>query len=471
MKSKFNKNGTIFYLLVKTYIELIGVIIISLIILILLITFFFSRLTENTLPNIGIYSKVDENYEKFDTNEIEALGGSLEVIDESRRVIYRKGIVENEKETFSEDELLKLSYISSVESSKKLHILNGFVSKNGQNYISIITLPLSSVKMNFQFSGKYIYLFKGIKSKVILTFSLFLLTIILSTAVLSYLISRKIGTPLRWLEKGLISIGEGDYKYRIEVSGPKEFNIVKDTFNNLLDKLNITEYENKQLAESKKRLLADLTHDIKSPITSIKGFSQALVDGRISDECKDKYYKVINRKSDEVVLMVEELFQYVKMDSTDFKLNIQRKDICEVLRRLIVKYYDDIENKGMKLEYFIPDEKNYIQIDEVNLLRALGNLVDNALKYNKSGARIKLELLNKEIEKIIVIRVCDNGTGIKNKKIVFDPFVREDESRKNDGGTGLGLSIVKKIIELHEGNIYITENEEFKTIFEIVLKA
>ncbi len=473
MKNKSNKTGTIFYLFIKTYIELICVIIISLIILIALAGFFFSKLTENTLPNIGLYNKVGQDYKTFNTGEIEEMSGNLQVIDENNKVIFRKGNIVEKKDSYSEEEILRFTYLSSIESSKELHILNGFVSKNGKNYTSIVTLPSSSIKLNFQFPGKYLHLFKGMQSKAILIFALFIAIITFSIGILSYLISRKIGTPLKRIEKGLISIGKGNYKNRLEFNGPKEFDVIKDTFNELLDKLNKSEGEKKQLEESKKKLLADLTHDIKSPITSIKGFSQALVDGTIADENKDRYYKVINRKSDEVVDMVEELFQYVKMDTPDFKLNMQKKDICEILRRLIVKYYDDIENKGMELEFFIPEEKMYVQIDEINFFRALGNLVDNAVKYNKLGNKIKIELFKDEADtdksKKVVIRVCDDGVGIKNKDIVFNPFVREDESRKNDGGTGLGLSIVKKIIELHGGKIHITESAEYKTIFEIIL--
>lgn len=180
--------------------------------------------------------------------------------------------------------------------------------------------------------------------------------------------------------------------------------------------------------------------------------------------------------------MIEELFQYVKMDTPDFTLDLHEKDICEFLRHLIVRYYDDIESKEIELEINIPDEAIYVKVDEKNLFRALGNLVDNAIKYNTTGTRMKIELFKyktliqknnkltgKNQKQVVVIRICDNGTGIKNKDIIFDPFVREDESRKNDGGTGLGLSIVKKVIELHGGKINIREDEKYKTIFEVVL--
>lgn len=482
MKNKFNKTGTIFSLFVKIYIEFICVLIISIIILILLIGFVTSKLTGNTLPNIGLYNKVGQNYETFNTSEIEEMGGSIEVIDENNKVIFRKGNIDEKKESYTQQELLRFNYLSSIESSGKLRILNEFISDDGKNYISIVTLPPDSIKLNFQLPSKYMYLFKGVKSKMILCFIVFIAIILGSIFIFSYLISRRIGRPLKGIEKGLISIGKGNYKDRLEFNGAREFVIIKDTFNELLDKFNKIEFEKKQLEESKKRLLADLTHDIKSPITSIKGFSQALVDGEISEADKDKYYKVINRKSDDVVEMIEELFQYVKMDTSDFTLDLHEKDICEILRQLIVRYYDDIESKEMELEFHIPDEKIYLKVDEKNLFRALGNLVDNALKYNTAGTRIKIELFKcktliqknnklarKSQKEAVVIRICDNGNGIKNKDIIFDPFVREDESRRNDGGTGLGLSIVKKIIELHGGTINIRGDTKYKTIFEIVL--
>lgn len=482
MRNKSNKTETIFHLFIKTYVELICVLIISLIILIALLGFVFSKLTENKLPNIGLYNKIDANYENFNTSEIEEMGGSVEVIDENNKVIFRKGNIDEKKQVYTQQELLSLNYISSIENCGKLHILNEFVSKDGKNYISIVALPQDSIKLTFQLSSKYMHLFKGIKLKVLICFGIFISIIVVSIVIFSYFISKRIRRPLKGIEKGLISIGKGNYKEKLKFNDAKEFVIIKDTFNELLDKLNKTKLEKKRLEESKKRLLADLTHDIKNPITLIKGFSQALVDGKISDADRNKYYKVINRKTDDVVEMIEELFQYVKMDTSDFKLDLQKKDICEILRQLIVKYYDAIENKEMELEFHIPDEKIYVQVDEKNLFRALTNLVDNAIKYNTIGTRIGIELLKgktsvqkynglagKIQEEEVVIRICDNGVGIKNKDIIFDPFVREDESRKNDGGTGLGLSIVKKIIELHGGKIDISEDIKYKTIFKIAL--
>jgi Signal transduction histidine kinase len=482
LKNKLNKTETIFHLFIKTYVELICVLIISLIILIVLLGLAFSKLTENALPNIGLYNEIGQDYENFNTSEIEEMGGSVEVIDENSKVIFRKGNISEEKEAYTQQELLSFNYISSIENSGKLHILNEFTSKDGKRYISIVTLPKDSIKLTFQLSSKYMYLFKGITWKVLLCFVIFITIIASSIIIFSYFISRKIRRPLKDIEEGLISIGKGNYKIRLNFSCAREFAIIKDTFNELLDKLNKAKLEKKQLEESKKRLLADLTHDIKTPITSIKGFSQALVDGKILDTDRDRYYKVINRKSDDVVEMIEELFQYVKMDTPDFTLDLHEKDICEVLRQLIVRYYDDIESKEMELEIDIPDEAIYVKVDEKNLFRALGNLVDNAIKYNTTGTRMKIELFKyktliqknnkltgKNQKQAVVIRICDNGTGIKNKDIIFDPFVREDESRKNDGGTGLGLSIVKKVIELHGGKINIREDEKYKTIFEVVL--
>ena len=145
MKNKFNKTGTVFSLFVKTYVEFICVLIISIIILIVLVGFVTSKLTGNTLPNIGLYNKVGQTYETFNTSEIEEMGGSVEVIDENNKVIFRKGNIDEKKESYTQQELLRFNYLSSLESNGKLRILNSIEV----NTISVsLTFNVASFVLN-----------------------------------------------------------------------------------------------------------------------------------------------------------------------------------------------------------------------------------------------------------------------------------------------------------------------------------
>ena len=189
--------------------------------------------------------------------------------------------------------------------------------------------------------------------------------------------------------------------------------------------------ENKKLEESKTRMLIDLSHDIKTPITTIRGFSAALYENLIEEEEQRKrYYKTIYNKSEKVGELVDDLFEFVELESVQYKLKLEVVDICEFLRQLIAEYFDEISEREFDLVVNIPEIVIELKIDKRLFKRVISNLIDNSLKYNPPGTRLKIEL--RELGRSIVIEVSDNGVGIPDdiKDTLFDPFVRGDSSRK-----------------------------------------
>lgn len=212
----------------------------------------------------------------------------------------------------------------------------------------------------------------------------------------------------------------------------------------------------------------DLSHDIKTPITTIRGFSAALYEGLIEDEeKKERYYKSIYNKAEHVGELVDDLFEFVKMDSTQYVLKLEKVDICEFVRQVVVNHYDEIEEKNLELIVKIPEEAINLNIDEKLFRRVISNLIQNAIKYNPKGTKIRVEV--KEFKSYVIIEIADSGIGIKSElqDSVFDPFVRGDESRSSDG-SGLGLAIAKKIVENHCGEIELfTNRKDESTVFSI----
>ncbi|MGN7299054.1 sensor histidine kinase [Ferdinandcohnia sp. SAFN-114] len=229
--------------------------------------------------------------------------------------------------------------------------------------------------------------------------------------------------------------------------------------------------EKTRLEESKKQMLADISHDLKTPITTIQGYSKVLYEGLVKDEEQTKkYLRYIYEKSIRVTSLIDELFMFSKLDSPDVPIQKEKKDICEFYRGVIAEHYDIFEEKDMELEIDIPNEKIMHAFDQKLLNRALSNLLQNINKYNPEETKVFLKLTKNE-EKII-IEIGDDGIGIREDiaRTVFDPFVRGDKSRMNDEGSGLGLAITKKIIELHNGNIRVdTTPKQGKTNFIIEL--
>ena len=214
-------------------------------------------------------------------------------------------------------------------------------------------------------------------------------------------------------------------------------------------------------------MLLDLSHDIKTPITSIKGFSQALYEGMVNDENKKiRYYKAIYTKSERVSELVDDLFEFVRLDKVKYTIKLENIDICEYIRQIVLSYYDEIENKGFELLINIPDEPIMLKIDTKLFKRVIVNLIENSLKYNIKGTKLRIEV--RDFSKFVAIEIADNGIGIEESIAdnVFEAFVRADKSRKSTGGSGLGLSIAKKIVESHGGQISLLRStKDEKTIF------
>jgi len=222
------------------------------------------------------------------------------------------------------------------------------------------------------------------------------------------------------------------------------------------EELRIKSIEKERLEESKKRMLADLSHDIKTPMTTILGYSKTLYDEIVVDEeQRRRYLKYIYDKSIRVTDLVDELFMFSKLDNPDSQINRQEKDLSEFLRQVIVEYYEMFSEKDMELQIDIPDNKIIYWFDEKLLYRAISNILENTIKYNPVQTNVFIRL--KKSNEMISIEIGDDGTGIHEDlaETLFDPFVRGDKSRINDGGTGLGLAITKKIVEKHGGRVYV----------------
>lgn len=237
------------------------------------------------------------------------------------------------------------------------------------------------------------------------------------------------------------------------------------------EELRIKNAEKEQLEESKKRMLADLSHDLKTPMTTIQGYSKALYDGLVEDqEQKRRYLKFIYEKSIRVTALIDELFIFSKLDNPDSQINKEDKDICEFFREVIVEYYEMFAEKEMELDIHIPTKKILYRFDQKLLYRAISNLLENTIKYNPEQTMVYISL--KESNDTITIEIGDDGTGINEEiaETLFDPFVRGDKNRVNDGGSGLGLAITRKIVEKHDGNVYLnTKPIRGKTNFIIEL--
>lgn len=230
------------------------------------------------------------------------------------------------------------------------------------------------------------------------------------------------------------------------------YKIVTGKVNELLE-----EEKERQLNYERRRnlLLSDIAHDIKTPITTICGYSKALSEGVAQEEKRMDYLNAIYGKALRIDELITLLFEYVKLDSEGYILHKEPGDLAELLRETIAAHYADFEEKQIALTIDIPDDSLPCEMDSLQIGRAITNLLTNALRYGREKGKVLVRLRDD------VLTVADDGKPIDPDfaERIFDPFSREDSSRRTKEGSGLGLSISAKIVEMHGGELLL--NQEF----------
>lgn len=227
--------------------------------------------------------------------------------------------------------------------------------------------------------------------------------------------------------------------------------IVTKQFNELL-----AQEEAQKLARDQRRnlLLSDIAHDIKTPITTICGYSKALSEGVAAKNDRQSYLDAIYAKAMRMDELVTLLFDYVKLESEGFTLHREPGDLAELTREMAAFLYADFEDSGMELVLDILEERVFFDMDRLQLGRAITNLLTNALRYRKAGGRVLVRLQEYELT------VADEGEAIDPDFAahIFEPFTRGDRARSSKGGSGLGLGIAQKIVEMHGGKLLLNQN-------------
>lgn len=212
--------------------------------------------------------------------------------------------------------------------------------------------------------------------------------------------------------------------------------------------------------ETRKRnlLFSDIVHDVKTPITTIVGYSRAINDGVVKEESKKQdYLNTIYMKSLRISELITMLFEFVKLDSDGFTLHKETLDLAELLRENVIALYTDYEDKGLYLDFDITDDICTVTVDRLQMSRVITNLLTNSIRYSKAGDKvfISMETIRKD-KPYYLITVADSGLEISRDfaEHIFEPFSRSDEARQTtSGGSGLGLSIAHKVAEMHGGEL------------------
>lgn len=352
--------------------------------------------------------------------------------------------------------------------------------------VSMVLMPLLFTTVSFLFIRMYLNHSMGPKAfdaivspEATETFMVDMLIsivfiLIISTFTLRKWIDREMVKPIRDLSIAMEKIKEGNLEYRLDNKYAGEVNVLFDDYEEMRLRLKESIEEGMENEKLNKELVSNISHDLKTPITAIKGYVEGIMDG-VADtpEKMDKYIKTIYNKANDMDRLINELTIYSKIDSNRIPYNFHRILVSEYFRDCVEEVGLDLESKNIELSFYnLVDESVRVIADPEQIRRVISNIIGNSVKYmDKPTGEIEIRILD-AIDSIR-IEIEDNGKGINPRDLsrIFERFFRTDASRNSaKGGSGIGLSIVKKIIEDHGGYIWATSKEDEGTCIHFVLR-
>ena len=367
-------------------------------------------------------------------------------------------------------------------------------------FISIVLIPLFLIPIAFYLIGAYILItgkkmgagihemlppiellgkVEAFASATFLVYMIIAIAAILffTSFALTKWIQKGVLDPVTKLNKGLQKVAEGNFEYRLdptEYRDNDEMSIMLRNYEDMRLRLKESAEEKLEHEKANRELISNISHDLKTPITAIKGYCEGILDG-VADtpEKQDKYIRTIYAKAMDMDRLINELTIYSKIDNNRIPYHFIRLNVSDYFNDCVEEVGLDLEAKNIELNYSnLVDPATQVIADPEQMKRVINNIIGNSVKYiDKPHGIIDIRILD-EVDSIR-IEIEDNGKGIaaKDLSMIFDRFYRTDASRNSaQGGSGIGLSIVKKIVEDHGGYIWATSKETEGTCMHIVLR-
>lgn len=284
---------------------------------------------------------------------------------------------------------------------------------------------------------------------------------VLSIAIISIITASGIKKPIDKLRECTKEISNGNLEYVIEYDSTNEFGLLIRDFDQMRNTLKDSLIRQEALERQRKEMIAGFSHDLRTPLTSIKGYVEGLMDGiATTPEKQGQYLKTIYTTASDMENLVNELFLFSKLDVDKVTLDKEQVSIVDYLEDCYEEQKLELKKFDTEIEFNCLCDKNImVSIDRVKFGRVMLNVISNSVKYKKPNQTGKIDMSISSNEKYAIIRITDNGMGIDEESVkhVFETFYRADPARTNvREGSGLGLSICKQIVDLHDGNIWAT---------------
>lgn len=438
-------------------------------------------------------NSIQETYD-VNTGTLQVITNPIQILSRVTRGVYNEILLTSLKEP---EKLEDMDYIDSLnqELEQKYSFIvlrkdDEFIFSGNEKYLELIkdTLPLFgeyniNTEGGFFVDGKHPFLLKQqdfyfsdksegsifivtdvgtlvpqIKNSVIQIIWSIVVVIIATAMLLILWIYRSILRPINLLHAATDAMKEGNLSFSIQGDPEDEIGKLCVDFEEMRIRLKELIEVRLKYEEDMKELISNISHDLKTPITAIKGYAEGIMDG-VADtkEKQDKYLKTIYTKAVDISVLVDELSFFSKIDCNTIPFTFKDINLNDYFHDCIEEISLDLEVKNIKIFYTNETDKNLkVSADGEQLKKVINNIVGNSVKYiNHEYGEIRIGI--KDLGEFVEISIADNGEGIEEKDLpyIFDRFYRADASRNSEkGGSGLGLAITKKIIEDHMGTIY-----------------
>ena len=282
--------------------------------------------------------------------------------------------------------------------------------------------------------------------------------------LLAFLVARSQTEPIREIEGAVRAFTRGDLSRRVTLHCGGELEQLGHSINRMAGELS-------ELEESRRSFVANVSHELRSPMTSMKGYVEAMLDGTITDSERPRYLKVVLDETNRLTDLVRDLLDLSRLESGKFPMNIAPFDANEMMRRILVRFDGRIDEKGIDVEIRFENDPCFALGDVSRINQVLTNFIDNAVKF-MTGVDSRLTLITRREDKSIRFIVQDNGPGISEEDLphILERFYKADKAHTAGMGTGLGLSICKNILQQHRSAVEVDSRPGY-TAFSFLLPA
>lgn len=304
-------------------------------------------------------------------------------------------------------------------------------------------------------------------SNFLLHISFIILAISITTLFLSFLfiwfLSQNIVKPIKHMSKAADAFANGDFSIRVHVKNNDEIGQLANAFNNMADSLTVSE-------STRRSFIANVSHELKTPMTTISGFVDGILDGTIPTDQHNHYLKIISNEVKRLSRLVKTMLDLSRIENGSLKIDKKPFDISKMITLTMISFEKNISNKNISVQGLDTMKNTSVYGDSDMINQVIYNLIENAVKFTNDNGYIKINV--NETEHDVNVSIENSGHGIPSAELpfIFDKFYKTDKSRSEDkNGMGLGLYIVKKIINLHKGQIYVESKENEYTKFSFFL--